>query len=127
MSRNSVLVLLLCLGMFGAWQHFSGSTPQASQGSVGALSPSSSGTVVVYGRDNCSYTQRMLAYLRSNNVPVTYVNIDYTDASNAFHSKFDGTNLAGDRGYALPVVEISGRASTRPDPIDVAHQFRRTQ
>ncbi|NZA25820.1 hypothetical protein H0E84_05445 [Luteimonas sp. SJ-92] len=82
-------------------------------------------TVVVYGRDNCGYTRRTLASLRASNVPVTYVDIDYPDASGFFHDKFDGTSLAGERGYALPVVEVAGRASMRPDPEIVARQFRR--
>ena len=90
-------------------------------------SASTNGSVVVYGRDSCSYTQKTLASLHSSNVPVTYVNIDYADAYDAFHKRFDDTNLAGDQGYALPVVELAGRATMRPDPTDVVHRFRRTR
>ncbi len=129
MSRNSVLILLICIALFGAWRHFRGDTQQALQSSTDALplDASSSGTVVVYGRDSCAHTQNTLASLRSNNVPVTYVNIDYASANDAFHEKFDGTGLSGDRGYALPVVEVAGRASMRPDPEMVAKQFMSAQ
>ncbi|WP_368561622.1 hypothetical protein [Pseudoxanthomonas sp. UTMC 1351] len=130
MSRNFILVLMLCLASFGAWRHFKGDAQQvSSQASTEAssLGSSSEGTVVVYGRDNCSYTRKTLAALQANGVPVTYVNIDYTSAYNAFHDKFDGTGLAGERGYALPVVELAGRASMRPDPEAVAREFIRTQ
>lgn len=130
MSRNFILVLMFCLASFGAWRHFHGNAQQvSSQSSMEASSPGTSpgGTVVVYGRDNCIYTRKTLAALQANGVPVTYVNIDYTDAYNAFHDKFDGTGLAGERGYALPVVELAGHASMRPDPEVVAQQFIRTQ
>lgn len=126
MSRNFVLILLVCLGLFGAWQHFRDKSRQNAE--VGAaISPSADGAVLVYGRDNCSYTQKTLAYLRSSKIPVTYVDIDYADASRAFHEKFDSTDLADDRGYALPIVEVAGRASMRPDPGDVVLQFRRVR
>lgn len=125
MSRNLILFLMLCLASFGAWRHFRGTAQQIS--SQGSMAASSEGTVVVYGRDSCVYTRKTLAALQANGVPVTYVNIDYTDAYNAFHEKFDGTDLAGERGYALPVVELAGRASMRPDPEAVALQFTRTQ
>lgn len=129
MSRNSVLVLMVCLALFGAWRHFHSNSQSASDSMKIAASSarSTEGTVVVYGRDNCTYTQKALAALQSNNVPVTYINIDYVDANDAFHEKFDGTALAGDRGYALPVVEVAGRASMRPDPGTVIRQFRSSQ
>lgn len=128
MSRNSVLVLLVCLGLFGAWRHFH-SNSQSAPDSIETMSAdeSSKHAVLVYGRDNCSYTQKTLAALRPNNVPVTYINIDYVDANDSFHEKFDGTTLAGDRGYALPVVEVAGRASMRPALGTVMRQFRNSQ
>ncbi len=126
MSRNVVLTAMALLGIFGAWQHFSGKIEQASQGpgKASVLTASSKGAVLVYGRDNCTYTQRTLASLRAKDIPVMYINIDYADASRTFHEKFDGTSLAGDRGYALPVVELDGNVSMRPNPDTVASQFR---
>lgn len=127
MSRNAFLTAMALLGAFGAWQHFRGKTEQAAQGPGEAsvlTAPSSKTAVLVYGRDNCAYTQRTLASLRTNDIPVTYINIDYVDANRLFHEKFDGTSLAGDRGYALPVVELAGHVSMRPDPDTVARQFR---
>lgn len=120
-----LLIAVVCLALFGAWRHFLKPEPEAIQTATG--DPLSADAVVVYGRDNCAYTRNTLAALRSGNVPVRYVNIDYADASDAFHEKYDGTGLAGSRGYALPVVEVAGRASMRPDPDAVVRQFRSAQ
>ncbi|MEO7862487.1 MAG: hypothetical protein ABIU05_19045 [Nitrospirales bacterium] len=130
MSRNLILVLMLLAGSFGAWRHFHGETQRfflsAAETTTSKNNPSSK-QIVVYGRDSCAYTQRTLVSLRSKDIPVTYVNIDNAEASAAFHKKFDNTELADNRGYALPVIEFAGSVGMRPDPDAVAQQFRRTQ
>ena len=80
--------------------------------------------MLVYGRDSCAYTRQTLASLRDNEIPVTYINIDYADANKDFHEKFGKTGLDGGRGYALPVVDLAGQYSMRPNPDGVARQFR---
>lgn len=129
MSRNTVLVLMLVLGLFGAWRHFKAApaqTPADSPASASSqLTESMQSAVVVYGRDGCGYTRNMIGFLQAANVPHAYINIDYADAYDAFHDRFDNTGLAGERGYALPVVEVAGRASMRPDPDTVISAYRR--
>lgn len=125
MSRNTVLIAAALLAAFGAWKHFSGKPGQASRTGEGVvLAASSKDAVLVYGRDSCAYTRSTLASLRSNGVPVEYIDINDAEANRAFHERFGGTGLAGERGYALPVVEFAGRVSMRPSPDAVARHVQ---
>lgn len=129
MSRT-FLVLMSILVALGAWNHFRSraepppSAPTGVDEMAAGIAASSRNTVVVYGRDGCGYTRRMLASLRELRIPVTYIDLDGAAASDAFHDRFDGTGLADHRGYALPVVDVTGEVSMRPSPETVAYQFQ---
>ncbi len=125
MSRT-FLVLVSILVALGAGHHAWKWAKASVRASVmeTAIAESSRNTVLVYGRDGCGYTRQMLASLRSRNIPVTYIDLDRADMSSAFHERFDGTGLAGQRGYALPVVEVDGEVSMRPSPDVVAYHFQ---
>ena len=125
MSRT-FLVLISILVVLGAGHHAWKRIKTSVQGAVmeAAITESSRNTVLVYGRDGCGYTRRMLASLRGRNIPVTYVDLDRAEASRAFHERFDDSGLAGSRGYALPVVEVDGEVSMRPSPDVVVYHFQ---
>lgn len=70
----------------------------------------------------------MASHRRRWKITAGHFVIEHTDAHDAFHRKLDGTGLADENGtYALPIVELAGRASMRPNPDTVADQFRDTQ
>jgi glutaredoxin len=126
MSGKTLLICLLLLASFGAWKHFKRPASLSSNSMTSA--PTTAGTmqnaVVVYGRDRCGYTRKMLSALQASGIPVDYRNIDRSSDYEAFHDRFDGTGLAGEKGYALPVVELNGRASMRPSPGSVAAEYQ---
>jgi glutaredoxin len=129
MSGKTLLICLLLLASFGAWKHFKrpNSLPDGSMTTIAGtqrIAGSMQDAVVVYGRDNCGYTRRMLSALQDGGIPVDYRNIDRSSDTQAFHDKYDGTGLAGGRGYALPVVEFDGRARMRPSPEAVATEYQ---
>jgi glutaredoxin len=129
MSGKTLLICLLLLASFGAWKHFKrpNSSPGGSLTTIAdtrRMAGSMQDAVVVYGRDSCGYTRRMLNALQDSGIPVDYRNIDRSSDYQAFHDKYDGTGLAGERGYALPVVELDGRASMRPSPDAVATEYQ---
>jgi glutaredoxin len=120
------VILLLAFCAFGAWRHFDTHVAQAPASEVAPL-PEGKGTVVVYGRDGCSYTRRMLATLRSEGVPTTYLNLEDPAVNAAFQTKFHNSGLVTEQGYPLPIVEINGHARARPDPDGIASDFRISQ
>lgn len=126
MSRNGLLLVTGILVAWGAWNHFTRETAGDDRPSVGsvAIAASPADAVLVYGRDRCGYTRSTLASLRESGVPVVYRNLDQPGVNEEFHARFGPTGLGGNRGYALPVVEVAGRASMRPDPVEVARRFR---
>lgn len=125
MSRT-FLVLISVLAALGAGHHIWKRAKTAVQASVmeTAIDTSSRNSVVVYGRDGCGYTRRMLASLQARNIPVTYIDLDRADAQRAFQDRFRDSGLADHRGYALPVVEVDGEVSMRPSPDVVAYHFQ---
>lgn len=125
MSRT-FLILVSILVALGAGHHAWKRIKAHLEASMmdAAIVESSRNSVLVYGRDGCGYTRQMLASLQGRNIPVTYVDLDLPHASSAFHERFDGTGLAGPRGYALPVVEVDGEVSMRPTPDVVAYHFQ---
>ena len=125
MSLSRIVFLLIVLAIGSALRHFAG-PGEPEQAEVAAL-PEGRGTVVVYGRDGCSYTQRTLAALRADGIPTTYLDLDDPEIDAAFQDKFEGSGLVTERGYPLPIVEIDGHASARPDPSSIAMDFRISQ
>ena len=124
MSKGFV-VLVLVLAGFGAWRHFSASSAEAATEEVAVL-PDGKGTVMVFGRDGCAHTTRTLAFLRENAVPTTYIDIDDPAMQAAFQDRFRNTPV-NQGGYRLPIVEINGHPSARPDPSGLLSDFRISQ
>jgi len=124
-GKAMTVILLLCA--FGVWQHFH-HRPADTFANWTPVQPHYRGKVVVYGRDTCGYTQQTLAFLRANSVPTAYRNLDEPGVSDEFAARFDHTNLTGSRDrYRLPVVEIAGHASERPDPSELLDDYRISQ
>lgn len=121
MTRNSFLLVVLVLCAMGAWKHANRVMENARVEQAVASAATDGRAVVVYGRDRCGYTRQMLASLRARHIPMKYVDIDRSP--DALHEKFGHTDLAGPQGYALPVVEVAGGVSMRPDPQDVIDRF----
>ena len=125
MSGKAIVFLLLVVAAIGGWRAYGEYAAQAEAETV--TLPDGKGTVVVYGRDSCSYTQRTLAFLKDNNVPTTYVDIDAPGINPLFQERFADASFITDKGYPLPVVEINGHASARPDPSGLLTDFRISQ
>lgn len=128
MPRKTVLALVLLAIAAGAWGLLAATgQPSPLVALAASALPEGEGEVVVYGRDGCGYTRRMLAFLREQRVPVRYFDIDDPAVDVAYQAKFHGTDLAADGSYRLPIVEHRGHASERPDPAAVLAAFRRSE
>ena len=70
--------------------------------------------VAVYGRDRCGFTNRMLKNLKSANVNHQYHIIDEPLVADSIHSRMRSSGISTKR-YNLPVVDVNGEISIRPD------------
>jgi hypothetical protein len=79
--------------------------------------------VVVYGRDACGRTQRMMRELEQLAVAYDYQQIDDPAVANPLHERMQQAGISTSR-YMLPVVDVSGRLLVSPDAVDVATSYR---
>lgn len=110
-----VLLTAMALGLYQAWQQF-GPRPD-----VTPLFESS--YVAVYGRKACGWTQQMRDRLQAAGVKYHYFSVDDIDAADQLHARMQASGLSTSR-YNLPVVDVSGTLSIRPEPEKVIRDYR---
>ena len=114
--KNLLIAVLVIAGSYTAfhsWRVGSGPKPLYAEPYV-----------VVYGRDTCGYTQAMLRALKADNVPVEYQSVDDQGVSAVLHERMRSAGLST-RRYNLPVVEVSGKLTVRPESREVVYAFNR--
>jgi len=113
MKKLFVLVLFgFCL--VKGWQDF---------GPKSKLEPLFSGSyVAVYGRDSCGFTKRMVKNLQQSQVNYRYFNVDDKVVANQLHSRMEQAGISTKR-YNLPVVDVNGDLSVRPQYSQVKKQL----
>lgn len=110
-----VFLAVLALGLYQAWQKF-GPRPD-----VPPLYESS--YVAVYGRQTCGWTRQMQDRLQAAGVKYHYFSVDDAQAADQLHHRMQAAGLSTSR-YNLPVVDVSGRLSIRPEPENVIRVYR---
>lgn len=79
--------------------------------------------VVVYGRDTCGITNRMLADLDRLGVPYEYKRVNEPQVANELHPRMKAAGLST-RRYRLPVVDINAEMIIRPNSNEVAKKYQ---
>ncbi len=79
--------------------------------------------VVVYGRDTCGITSRMLAGLDNSGIPYEYKRVDEPQVANELHPRMEAAGLST-RRYGLPVIDVNSEMIIRPDPSTVAEKYQ---
>lgn len=79
--------------------------------------------VVVYGREACGYTRRMRKALTEAGVKFEYQVVDDPAVASVLHDRMIRSGIDVEH-YYLPVVDVSGEISVRPDAIDVIDEMR---
>ena len=74
--------------------------------------------VTVYGRDSCGYTRSTVVALDVAKVPFRYLRTTDQEVRGALFAKMDAAGIP-DGPFKLPVVEIDGTLSMRPDIDDM--------
>lgn len=78
--------------------------------------------IAIYGRDSCGYTQGLKKFLDSAGISYDYYRVDNKKSADRLHAKMQDAGIST-RHYNLPVVDISGEISVRPDPREVVAEY----
>lgn len=78
--------------------------------------------VAVYGRDSCAITQRLLSEIRSAGMNYRYFIVDDREVADSLHARMEASGIST-RRYKLPVVDVNGALSVRPDFSDVTDEY----
>ena len=112
MHRIFIAILIL-FGSYKAWEYFSRTPPP----------PLKEGPyIVVYGRESCGYTRRIKAGLAQARLPFESQSVDDREVAALLHARMQAAGIDV-RRYNLPVVDVSGEISVRPDLDDVVEAF----
>ncbi len=82
--------------------------------------------VMVYGRNACGITKRMLADLSRAGIPYTYKLIDDPAVKKELHPRMKTAGL-NSRKYGLPVVDVNGKMMMQPKSDVVAQKYAKAQ
>ena len=78
--------------------------------------------VAVYGRDSCGFTQQMLSNMAASGVNYHYLSVDDRNVANILHGRMESSGISV-RRYNLPVVDVNGDISVRPEVLDVLSDY----
>lgn len=124
--RTLIILIIIVVGGAELWKRYGQQLMSASPESVFASSSSSTkehGTgVVVYGRNSCGVTSAMRKALTQQGVPFEYRIVDQPVVADELHAHMKQQGLST-RRYNLPVVEVNGELSIRPDAAAVVSDY----
>ncbi len=116
--KKFVLIVLLGVAAYAG----SGKVSALLSGGPEPLHESS--YVVVYGRDACGITSRMLADLDHSGIPYEYKRVGEPEVAKELHPRMEAAGLST-RRYGLPVVDVNAEMIVRPDSRAVAEKYQR--
>ncbi len=116
-------LLLLIAVVAGALYHWGG---LPSLLSMGPEPLRDSPYVMVYGRDVCGITKRMLTDLGRAGIPYTYRIVDDPAVKEELHPRMKTARL-NTRKYGLPVVDVNGEMMMSPKSEVVARKYTKAQ
>ncbi|MFA0812924.1 glutaredoxin family protein [Microbulbifer epialgicus] len=79
--------------------------------------------VAVYGRNSCGYTMRTIAELENAGIKYTYYKIDERTVADSIHKKMTDYGLST-RRYLLPVVDVNGEITIRPELSEILKGYQ---
>jgi glutaredoxin len=79
--------------------------------------------VVVYGRNSCGWTKRMIDDLKSSGISYEYQIVDDKEVADLLHHRMQLSGIST-RRYNLPVVDVNGSLSIRPESQTVLSDYQ---
>ncbi len=113
--KNLILIAVIALGSFQAWKKF-GLTPAPLYNEP---------YIAVYGRSSCGYTNKMVTELEQSGTNYHYFVVDDQPTADTLHARMESSGIST-RRYNLPVVDVNGQISVRPEFQDVINKYNET-
>jgi glutaredoxin len=104
--KNLLILLIIIVAVYKGWEYY------GKQDSPAPLYDKP--YVVVYGRDSCGWTQKMLKDLHASGIKYSYMIVDKREVADTLHARMTQSGL-DTRRYNLPVVDVNGEIFIRPD------------
>lgn len=104
--KNLLIVAILVIASFFAWQKMSGGGP------IEALYDGP--YIVVYGRDSCGWTQKFIKALDARGVEYVFESVDSREVCDELHPRMEEAGL-DTRRYNLPVIDVNAHMLIRPE------------
>jgi hypothetical protein len=109
------MLLVLAIGLYQGWKYITKPEP---------LDPLyEKPYIVVYGRDSCGYTQDMKANLDQAGLPYVFEIVDQAEVAEILFKRMKASGM-DTASFGLPVVDLSGVISVRPEPSDIISRYR---
>jgi glutaredoxin len=102
--KNLILLAVFGFGAFQMWEKFRSSAQPIYDESY----------VAVYGRNSCGFTRKFLSELEASGVNYHYFSVDDQSVANTLHSRMESSGIST-RRYNLPVIDVNGDISVRPE------------
>ena len=81
--------------------------------------------VVVYGRTNCSWTQRCLRELKAENIDAIFENIDTLEVKQEIFPRVDAAGHKRNQ-IVIPIIDVNGHILVGYEPEKVLALYRQT-
>jgi len=110
-----VILIVLAVGIYQGWRYITKPEP---------LEPLyQKPYIVVYGRDSCGYTQDMKSILDQDSLPYVFEIVDQAEVAEILFKRMKASGI-DTASFGLPVVDLSGVISVRPEPSDIISRYR---
>ena len=116
MNMNKILILIFLLAtVYQGWKYCTKPEPPEPLYQTPYI--------IVYGRDACGYSQLMRSNLESARIPYIFEIVDKAEVAKILHKRMEASGI-DTSSYYLPVVDLNGRISVRPEPSDIIAGYR---
>lgn len=117
-------LLLIVLLIYGGVVFFDKrASPEVSVAADALVIEDNASYVAVYGRESCGFTRQMLSTLKQAGMEYRFYSVDDRKVSDSLHARMQQKGLDTSH-YLLPVVEVSGHMSIRPEFAQVSSRYR---
>jgi len=110
--KNLIIFAILGFGIFQMWEKYGSTASPIYDESY----------VAVYGRNTCGFTKKMLSDLEAAGVNYHYFIVDNKRVAKDLHIRMESVGIST-RRYNLPVVDVNGDISVRPEIRKVLSEY----